>query len=264
MYAPPEFPLASRFFLTKPSQVVYNGWLTVLSDERALRMPSWQESDLRPPGRLVNSPKDKKSQTRHFAQKKFSFFTFEAGMCMKTKGRQMKCPKRIGHLCLTFGHLRRTDTDFAEFRGFFGSKWTLVSANGARYPSENWRLVWLAVLPTLAKPLILATPALSACSCLGQPRFGAGRGDKASLRTANRTANRHGLPTNSYGCSVFRLLTQINDRSYKRSCNQGGFSSSRRWPAKALALGSGVMIEFVSLQKELGNDLDSYGSSGGS
>src|SRR5271165_3392065 len=51
------------------------------------------------------------------AKKDFKIYTFEAGMCMKTNKSKTKCPKRFGHLRLSFGHFRLTDTNFAEFRG---------------------------------------------------------------------------------------------------------------------------------------------------
>jgi ATP-dependent HslUV protease subunit HslV len=40
-------------------------------------------------------------------------------MYMKTKEVLTKCPKKVGHLLLTFGHFRQTDTNFAEIRGEF-------------------------------------------------------------------------------------------------------------------------------------------------
>jgi hypothetical protein len=38
-------------------------------------------------------------------------------MYMKTKETLTICPKKVGHLLLSFGHFRQTDADFAEIRG---------------------------------------------------------------------------------------------------------------------------------------------------
>jgi hypothetical protein len=43
--------------------------------------------------------------------------TFKAGMSMKTNNSLTKCPKKVGHFCITFGHFRRSDTNFAEKSG---------------------------------------------------------------------------------------------------------------------------------------------------
>jgi hypothetical protein len=45
--------------------------------------------------------------------------TFEAGMCMKTNKTMTKCPEKSGYFCLSFGHFRLTNTNFAEIRGEF-------------------------------------------------------------------------------------------------------------------------------------------------
>ena len=45
--------------------------------------------------------------------------TFKAGMCMKTNKTRTKCPEKVGHLRLRFGHFRLTDMNFAEIRGEF-------------------------------------------------------------------------------------------------------------------------------------------------
>ena|SRR5271157_2543577 len=68
-------------------------------------------------------------------------FTFEAGMCMKTNKTMTKCPKKIGHFCLSFGHFRRTDTNFAEIRG----ESTVAYYNPHGHESSNGHagcLVW--------------------------------------------------------------------------------------------------------------------------
>ena len=36
---------------------------------------------------------------------------------MKTNKSQTQCPKKFGHLCISFGHFRLTGTNFAEIRG---------------------------------------------------------------------------------------------------------------------------------------------------
>jgi hypothetical protein len=51
-------------------------------------------------------------------KKDFKINTSEAGMCMKTNKSRTKCLEKVGHLCLRFGHLRRTDTNFAENNAF--------------------------------------------------------------------------------------------------------------------------------------------------
>ena len=56
------------------------------------------------------------------AKKDFKIYTFEASMCMKTNKSWTKCPKRFGHLRLSFGHFGITDTNFAEIRGEFTMK----------------------------------------------------------------------------------------------------------------------------------------------
>jgi hypothetical protein len=43
-------------------------------------------------------------------------YTFKAGMYMKTKDSLTNCPKKVGHLCIRFGHFCPTDTHFAEIR----------------------------------------------------------------------------------------------------------------------------------------------------
>jgi hypothetical protein len=48
--------------------------------------------------------------------------TFEAGIYMKTNKYLTKCPEKIGHLCLRFGHFRLSETNFAEIRGEFTVK----------------------------------------------------------------------------------------------------------------------------------------------
>jgi hypothetical protein len=50
--------------------------------------------------------------------KKIKKCTNEAGMYMKTHESLTLSPEKVGHLCLRFGHLRLTDTDFAENRRF--------------------------------------------------------------------------------------------------------------------------------------------------
>src|SRR5208283_6169904 len=40
-------------------------------------------------------------------------------MCMKTNKTWTKCPKKVGHFRLSFGHSRLTDTNFAEIGGEF-------------------------------------------------------------------------------------------------------------------------------------------------
>jgi hypothetical protein len=56
-------------------------------------MPSWHESDLRPPGRLVNTPKDKTSETRHFITKKMLFFYVRSRNVYENKGNYDKLPE---------------------------------------------------------------------------------------------------------------------------------------------------------------------------
>jgi len=51
------------------------------------------------------------------SKKKLKINTFEAGMYMKTNKTWTKCPEKVGHLRLSFGHFRLTDTNFAEIRG---------------------------------------------------------------------------------------------------------------------------------------------------
>jgi hypothetical protein len=41
---------------------------------------------------------------------------------VKTNKSMTKCPGKIGHLCIRFGHFRLTDTNFAEIRGEFTVK----------------------------------------------------------------------------------------------------------------------------------------------
>jgi len=48
--------------------------------------------------------------------------TFKAGMCMKTNKTRTKCPEKIRHFCLSFGHFRLTDLNFAEIRGELSMK----------------------------------------------------------------------------------------------------------------------------------------------
>jgi hypothetical protein len=50
-------------------------------------------------------------------ERNLKIFTFEAGMCMKTNKVMTKFPKKVGHLLLSFGHFRLTDTNFAEIWG---------------------------------------------------------------------------------------------------------------------------------------------------
>ena len=38
---------------------------------------------------------------------------------MKTNKTMTKCPEKVGHFCLSFGHFRLTDTNFAEIRSEF-------------------------------------------------------------------------------------------------------------------------------------------------
>jgi hypothetical protein len=47
-------------------------------------------------------------------EKDFNKNTCEAGICMKTNKLMTKCPEKIGHLCIRFGHFRLTDRSFAE------------------------------------------------------------------------------------------------------------------------------------------------------
>jgi len=49
-----------------------------------VRMPSREEFDLRPSGRLIDTPNNKKSLTGGRPEKRCYFMTNEAGMCMKT------------------------------------------------------------------------------------------------------------------------------------------------------------------------------------
>ena len=51
--------------------------------------------------------------------RKRKIFTIKAGMCMKTKETKTKCLKKVGHLCLRFGHFCLTDTSFAENRRLY-------------------------------------------------------------------------------------------------------------------------------------------------
>jgi hypothetical protein len=44
---------------------------------------------------------------------------------MKTNKTQTKCLEKVGHLRLRFGHLRQTDTSFAENNGFVMTVWQL-------------------------------------------------------------------------------------------------------------------------------------------
>jgi hypothetical protein len=53
-------------------------------------------------------------------------------MCMKTNKSMTKCPDKIGHLRLRFGHFRLTDTNFAEIRGEFTVKRRQYSVCGRR------------------------------------------------------------------------------------------------------------------------------------
>ena len=53
-------------------------------------------------------------QFRQREQKRNIKYTFEAGMCMKTKEHKTQCPNRNRHLGLNFRHLRRTEIHFAE------------------------------------------------------------------------------------------------------------------------------------------------------
>jgi hypothetical protein len=51
---------------------------------------------------------------RQREQKRIINYTFEAGMCMKTKDRKTQCPKRNRLFGLHFRHLRRIERHFAE------------------------------------------------------------------------------------------------------------------------------------------------------
>ncbi len=53
-----------------------------------------------------------------WAAKRILFYTFEAGMCMKTNDRKTQCPKKIRLLGLDFRHFSITDTRFAQKCGF--------------------------------------------------------------------------------------------------------------------------------------------------
>ena len=48
-------------------------------------------------------------------EKRILFYTFEAGMSMKTNDRMTICPRKKRHLYTTFGHLTQTNRYFAEF-----------------------------------------------------------------------------------------------------------------------------------------------------
>ena len=76
-----------------------------------------KDFDFRQMCRLINA--FGKVRRRERQKKEIKKNTFEAGMCMKTNKYTTKCPEKIGHLCLRFGHLRLTDTNFAEIRGEF-------------------------------------------------------------------------------------------------------------------------------------------------
>jgi hypothetical protein len=55
------------------------------------------------------SPYILEGSTGDTTKKDFKKYTFKAGMCMKTNKTRTKCPKKVGHL-------RQTDTRFAENR----------------------------------------------------------------------------------------------------------------------------------------------------
>ena len=61
-------------------------------------MPSWKESNLRPLGRLIHSPTTRSHQSGVGPRGKNKFFTFKAGMYMKTKDSKTNCPFYVGHL----------------------------------------------------------------------------------------------------------------------------------------------------------------------
>jgi hypothetical protein len=55
--------------------------------------------------------------------KKIKKNTFKAGMCLKTNKSWTNCQKTFGHLCLRFGHLRLTNTNFAGKSGLVAAIW---------------------------------------------------------------------------------------------------------------------------------------------
>jgi DNA-binding NarL/FixJ family response regulator len=71
---------------------------------------------------------------RGYWKKRFKKNTFEAGMYMKTNKARTKCPQKVGHLRLRFGHFRQTNTDFAEISGGFAMKRQNPQSSANRVP----------------------------------------------------------------------------------------------------------------------------------
>ena len=86
--------------------------IRVLKDSTAMK-----DLDFRRMCRLINAFGNVRK--RKLRKKILKIYTFEAGMYMKTNKIMTKCPKKVGHFCLSFGHFRLTDTNSAEIRGEF-------------------------------------------------------------------------------------------------------------------------------------------------
>ena len=74
------------------------------------------------------------------AKQKYKKSTFKAGMCMKTNKTRTKCPEKIRHFCLSFGHFRLTDTNFAEKCGFVVTICQLNLESQRKSPSAQTKM----------------------------------------------------------------------------------------------------------------------------
>jgi hypothetical protein len=83
------------------------------ADQQSAHLQRVEDSCLRRMWRLINRLRE--GPAGKTGKQKNKIITFKAGMCMKTKGTQTICPKGFGHLRLSFGHFRLSDTNLQEF-----------------------------------------------------------------------------------------------------------------------------------------------------
>jgi len=84
--------------------------------QQSAHLQSMEDSYLRRMWRLINALE--KVRQGVLQKKEIKKDAIKAAMYMKTNKTLTKCPAKVGHLRLRFGHLRLTDTNFSGKSGF--------------------------------------------------------------------------------------------------------------------------------------------------
>jgi len=104
----PSLKMAAWQFVHKAERVRSAENLAALmapeADQQSAHLQRVEDSRLRRMWRLINRLRE--GPAGKTGKQKNKILTFEAGMCMKTNKPMTKCPKRFGHLRLSFGHFR--------------------------------------------------------------------------------------------------------------------------------------------------------------